>query len=344
MAPPAASQPRLCIAPRHLALLVLPMAVVALSEALLSAFADTDVLGPASLAADAELRELSARYRFLSIFLFYVATALVITAIFIADLLSHHVRRSCLLAAAGFAALIAFAQIYTSLEPDWMGSFNAYELLGAEVFRAGLARAEMPFCAGGGCGPEGGYAAFRLMMAVINLLAALAVAALILGMISSLARPAPPDLSTSQGLLTEAATLQEAQRTMRRYLYLSGVLLSVGMMFGYGWMLWPAELLADPGQQADYRDLVQAISLYRGVSYTVLILSFYMPVSLLQMMRIERLHMAADAAGLPEIRSRVQGFDIDRIGSLDAFKAILSILAPILASALGSFTGIDALG
>ena len=69
-----------------------------------------------------------------------------------------------------------------------------------------------------------------------------------------------------------------------------------------------------------------------------------MPVSLIQMARIDRLYAAAEDQDMPEIRDTVQGFDIERIGSLDAFKAILSILAPILAGAVGSFSGINVLG
>lgn len=339
--PPRAA---LTIAPRFLAILVLPMLVVLVSEVLLSAFADTSVLEGVAIAEATELSELVGRYRFLSAFLFYMAVCVTILGIFGAELASRHSRRSILQSLAAVAGLMAFSSLFSTWDPEWMGSFDADELVGEALFRAGLGRAEMALCAAGWCGGAGGYYALRLLIDITNIVSALAVCAVLLGMILSLARPGPIDLTTKHGILGEAATLARAQKAVRSYLYLSGVLLSVGMMFGLGWMLWPADLLADPAQADDYRDLVQAVSLYRGVSYTVLILSFYMPVSLVQMVRIERLHAAAERHGMEEVAERVQGFDIERIGSLDAFKAILSILSPILASALGSFTGINVLG
>lgn len=334
----------LTLAPRYLAILALPMLVVLASEILLSAFADTTVLEAVALAEITELTELVGRYRFLSIFFFYTAVCVTILGIFTSELLSRHSLASILRILAALLLLIVYASLFSSWDPDWMASFDAHELLGDDLFREGLRRADMPLCDAGLCGGLGGYFAMRLLLDITNIVSALAVSAVMLGMILALSRAAPIDLATQEGILAEAATLQQAQKNVRSYLYLSGVLLSVGMMFGLGWMLWPADLLADATQASGYRDLVQSISLYRGVSYTVLILSFYMPVSLIQMVRIERLHAAAARQGMEEAAVEVQGFDIERIGTLDAFKAILSILSPIIASALGSFTGINVLG
>lgn len=337
-------RPKLTIAPKHLAILFLPMVVVALSEMLLSAFADTNVLLAVQLLEQAELAELTARYRFLAVFFFFLAITVAIIGIFAAELFSRHSRVSILRTAIGLGLLVLFAQLYTNWDPEWMGSFKAYELLGAELFRAGLRAAEMPLCTAGRCGEDGAYHAYRLLMTIANNLSAFAVSAVILGMMLALARPGPIVLTTKDGILAEAATLVEAQKAVRRYLYLAGVLLSVSMMFGLGWMMWPAGLLADNAEAQDYAQLVQSVSLYRGVSYSVLIMSFYMPVSLIQMVRIERLHDAALGAGMEDVSAEVKGFDIERIGSLDAFKAILSVLSPIIAGAVGSFTGINVLG
>lgn len=335
---------KITIAKRHMAILALPMIVVAVSEGLLSSLADTNVLQNVALKADAELSELIARYRFLSVFFFYGATALTIIGIFGAELFSRHTKASLIRTGVGLLALVGFTQLYTNWDPDFMGSFKAYELNSATLFRSGLKDIEMPFCAAGHCGDAGGFRVYRILMTITNNISALAVSAVILGMILALSRPGPITLTTQDGILTEAAHLQEAQKATRRYLYLSGALLSISMMYGYGWMHWPAGLLENAEDSSQYEALVDSISLYRGVSYTVLILSFYMPVSLIQMVRIERLHDAARAAKLPQVVEDVKGFDIERVGSLDALKAILSILAPIIAGAVGSFTGVDVLG
>lgn len=335
---------KITIAKRHMAILILPMIVVAVSEGLLSSLADINVLESVSVATDAELVELIARYRFLSVFFFYGATALTIIGIFGAEVFSRHSKTSLIRAGVGLLALIAFTQLYTNWDPEFMGAFKAYQLNSASLFEQGLRHVEMPFCAAGYCGEAGGFRVYRILMTITNNVSALAVSAVVLGMILALARPGPITLTTKDGILAEAAHVKEAQKATRRYLYMSGALLSVSMMYGYGWMHWPSGLLTDPKDAQQYEALVDSISLYRGVSYTVLILSFYMPVSLIQMVRIERLNDAARAFNAPALEESVEVFDIERIGSLDAFKAILSILAPILAGAVGSFTGIDVLG
>lgn len=336
---------KLTIAPRHLAIVILPVLVVAFSEALLSIFADTAVsFAPLSLIPDMQLTELVGRYRFLSVFFFYAATCLTIFAIFGAELLSRHTVKSILRVLLGLLALVAFSFLFSLVEPEWMGSFEAYELLGAALFEEGLRAGDSPLCDAGGCAGKGAFYTMRFLMGATNILSAFAVPAVVLGMIVALARPGDIDLTTAKGVLAEGRTLQAARAAVRRYLYLSGVLLSAGMMLGYAWMSWPSELLSDPSQSAQYQDLVESISLYRGVSYTVLTLSFYMPVSLIQMVRIERFNDAAHREDMEEITAQAEALDIDQIQMLDALKAILSILAPILAAAVGSFVGIDALG
>ena len=335
---------KLTIAPKHLAIVILPVLVVTLSESLLSIFADTSVsLDPLSLIPDMQLTELVGRYRFLAVFFFYAAVCLAIFALFAAELLSRHSRKSILRVILGLVALIVFSFLFSMVEPEWMGSFEAYELLGASLFEEGLRAGGSPLCDVGGCDDKGAFFTMRFLMGATNILSAFAVPAVILGMIVALSRPGDIDLTTPKGVLAEGRTLQTARAAVRRYLYLSGALLSAGMMLGYAWMMWPAELLADPEQSAQYQSLVQSISLYRGVSYTVLILSFYMPVSLIQMVRIERFHDAAHREDMEVITEQAEALEIDKIQTLDALKAILSILAPILAAAVGSFVGIDAL-
>ena len=316
-------RPRLTIAPKHLALLFLPMLVVTASEAILSAFANTKLSLDGIDLAQSDIPELVGRYRFLAVFFFYVSSCVTVLAIFCADIYARHSRTSLARIAVGFVLLIAFSALFSMLEPEWMGSFEAYELVGARLFTEGLQAGQMGYCLAGFCGEAGAFHALRLLNEITNLASALAVSAVVLGMIVALARPGPIVLDTRDGLLEEAATLMAAQKQVRRYLYLAGLLLSVGMMLGYAWMHWPSGLIADPGVAQGYNDLVEAISLYRGVSYSVLILSFYMPVSLIQMVRIERLHAAAAVQGMPDVSEAVQGFDIERIGSLDALKAIV---------------------
>ncbi|MFK7876867.1 MAG: hypothetical protein AB8B71_13975 [Paracoccaceae bacterium] len=334
---------KLSIAPKYLAVLLLPIFAVAIAEAVLATFADTSVtLGDLVLTQKPEIKELIGRYRFLAVIYFYCAVCITVLGIFAAELLSRHTFASILRSLAGLVGLVLFSMLFSMFEPDWMGSFEAYELLGASLFETGLATGDLALCGADRCNDQGAFFAMRVTMDVVNVLSGLAVSAVILGMVLALARPSQIDLTNRAGILAEGATLQNAQKAVQRYLYLSGLLLSVAMVLGYAWMSWPAGLIESGA--TGYDDLVEAVSLYRGVTYTVLILSFYMPVSLIQMVRIERFQVAANATGLEDIAAQVKGFDIERIATLDALKAIVTILSPILASAVGGAISIAPFG
>jgi hypothetical protein len=62
------------------------------------------------------------------------------------------------------------------------------------------------------------------------------------------------------------------------------------------------------------------------------------------MIRIDRFQDAASHKNMADIAEQLKGVEIERVGSLDAFKAILSILSPIIAGAIGSFVDFDVLG
>lgn len=339
------STKKLRLNPVYLGLLALPMLVLLLSEAMLSAFADPgfDASGVA-LDSDGALRELAGRYRFLAAFLFYVSCCAAVWALFLLDLGMRYARRVWALAVGSFVLLVGFSIIFSVLEPAWMGSFEAHELLGAAIFEQGLKPATAPICAAGMCGDQGAFFVMDWLLHQTNWISALAVSAVIVGMILCLAGSNGP-LGTAAEIAEEGARLREAQKQIRRYLYLAGLLLSIGMIMGLAWMKWPAELIVDQGMRAEFLKLVDAISLYRGVSYSVLILSFYMPVSLLLMYQIERYDAARmRQGGGIKVAEAVQGFDLDQIGSLDSLKAIVSILAPVLASAIGKFVDAGLLG
>ncbi|MDW4499622.1 hypothetical protein R5H30_16635 [Sulfitobacter sp. D35] len=341
---------KLTIAPKHLLILLLPVVVLTVSEIMLASFADTDMdPGPVAIVEAGRMVELAGRYRFMAVWFFYSAVAFTFIAVFVADLKARHTWQSCCMTIVALIVVIFISLIFSVFEPAWMGSFEAYELLGAEIFTAALGVGHLPICAPGApmeprCGPHGAFFAMTFLLDKTNFIASFSTAAVIAGMVLALARAHPPELSTPDGLMREAQALETAQRTVRRYLYCSGILLTVGMMMGLAWMNWPADLIADKAQREEFRALVDSVSLFRGVSYSVLILSFYMPVSLILMVRIERFQTAAEGKSIPEAARSIDGFDIGRIGSMDAFKAVLSIIAPIIASAVGSFAGVNPFG
>lgn len=346
--PPAPT--RLQIAPGHLSILLLPILVLTVSEYLLGTFADTSVaLDGLAIADTVPQVELAARYRFLSAFLFYAAVAVTLIAIFAFELYARHTRRSIAFTLVAFVAVVIISLLFSTFEPAWMSSFESYQLLGEDLYRQALGSGQVSGCAPASplneaCDGQGAFFAMTFLLDRTNVLASVASAAVVFGMVLALARPVGANLDGPAGLRAEARALKDSVDATRRYLYLSGVLLTAGMMLVIAWMAWPGELIADPDMHLAHDKLVSAISLYRGVSYTVLILSYYMPVSLILMVRIDRFRDAVDQAGSPELAEDISGFSIERIGSLDALKAILAIISPILASAVGSFVDLSAFG
>ncbi|SFR46354.1 hypothetical protein [Litoreibacter janthinus] len=337
---------RLVIAPKHLGILALPAFVLLASEYLLGNFGNSALLLPPTVTvSQAPLLELTARYNFLSAWFFYSAVCVIFIAIFFSELWSKHSPKSAFRILLGLIAVVAFTMVFNTLEPVWMGSFEAYELLGKSLFVDALSQGRLRACETSlACEGEGAFHGMEVLLDKANHITSLAAACVIAGMVLALARPHRPCLHSAQGLAAEAAILKEAQDTSSRYLYCSGILLSVGMVLLLSWMKWPGQMIADPALRDRHAGLVNAISLYRGVSYSVLILSYYMPVSLILMVRIDRFHKAVEAHGSPEIGSQVMGFDINRIASMDAFKKIIAIVSPILASALGAAVTFEGIG
>lgn len=337
---------QLVVAPRHLGILALPAFVLLASEYVLGNFGNSALILPETVTVtSAPLIELTARYRFLSAWFFYVAICVIFIVIFFAELWSQHRPRSAARILAGLVGVVAFTMVFNTIEPVWMGSFEAYELLGKTLFHDALSPGWLRACVTSlPCDGDGAFHGMEFLLDKANHVTSLAAAAVIAGMVLALARPHRPYLLSARGLAAEAEILKRAQDASSRYLYCSGILLSVGMVLVLSWMKWPGQMIEDDILRAQHMGLVDAISLYRGVSYSVLILSYYMPVSLILMVRIERFHAAVAAHGTPLIGDQVVGFDINRIASLEAFKKIIAIVSPILASALGAAVTFDGIG
>jgi hypothetical protein len=332
------------IAQSHLAVLILPIAVLFLSEGMLGTFGDTTLtMPPPELTKHARMDELTARYTFLAAFFFFGAVAIASIFIFAADLVSRHTRMSSIRVGIALLAVIAISLTFSTLESeDDSTSFEAYQLLGEPVFATALTQGTLAGCVPGRaiypeCEGQGAFYALTWLLDKANLLSALAAAAVVMGLVLSLARPAAKnDLTTAAGFKAEAAALRESQDNVQRYLYLSGLLLTAGMALGLAWMRWPGEVLADPMMHDDYDALVQSVALFRGVSYSVLILSYYMPVSLLLLVRVRRFNDKLSLSGIKDVEQEAPRFELNRLASLEAMKTVVAILSPILISAVGS--------
>lgn len=323
------------ISPVFLLIVLFPLSVLTLSELLLSFFGNPTLVMPEAAQIQFDpIKEATARYKFLGAFLFYAVVGCILTAVFIGELVLRHTRKSMLYTGIAVALTIPVAMVFSTFEPAALKSFEAYQLLGGDYVQAALGRDNVPYCTlnGADCGDHHGFAAMKLLTGLTSTIAEITTTAVVFGMILALARPVPPPQTPE----ARVRALRYAQSSMRRYLYFAGVLLTAGLLMNMAWMTWPSEMIGDATLKGEHTKLVQSISLYRGVSYSLLILSYYMPVSLILMMQIEILHDDATEREVTGLSEALKRFEIKRIEPLSAFKAILAILSPILAAGFGA--------
>ena len=320
------------VAPYYLFILAGPIGVYLLLEFILKGFGDVSVVIPVTeFAEPARILELVGRYKFLAAFAVFASVSTAIIAIFLIDLMTNFTRRTVIFAGIAIVLSAAFGLVMSVFEPAALEDFQTYFLLGRRFFESALSVGASGQCADV-IGPCDDRTALRLYLKLsdpINTLTSFGAATALTGMVLSLATPlksraAPTDLAA------RARDLQAARVISQRYLYCAGVLLTTGMAFVLSWMHWPTALIAEEGLRALHNDLIGSITLYIGVGYSVMILSAYLPVMLIQTRRTEVLRIAIESGTF------VDPPELPEVDYINALKAILAIVSPILASAVGS--------
>lgn len=162
-----------------------------------------------------------------------------------------------IIATTGFLSGCAIIFVIVFADDD-----RLYLYLGEELFQA-----VFRICGEvAGCfGQDGAQASYDGLLKYGVAVAAAGVVACGIGSIMSLAR--------APGTRYGAAEVAHA----RYYLYLSSALLSFGIIGMMAWMRLPVAVIADADAQALYSDHIQAVVLYWGVAYSVVILSYNLP-------------------------------------------------------------------
>lgn len=312
-----------------LAILAIPLLVLTGSELILGFWGDRGVTVPTNLIPEPVRLELTARYKALASFVFFTTVALAVTAIFVWDVWRHFAFWSQMKIVMALLLVILVTLIFSVVEPEEMKSFETYQLLGEDVFRAALGSAKT-----GGCLPDrvtcATGTAFDAMVSLVDLsnhIVSLAAACTLAGVILALAHCPPPSAPIEQ----KAECLRRARRVAKRYLYCAGVLLTAGMLWVQAWMSWPARLIEAGEARAQFIELVNAFSLFRGTTFSLLILSVYLPVFLILASRFEDLWDV-----VPTDPEMSQDSALARISYTEALKTITAIIAPILMGVIGS--------
>jgi hypothetical protein len=141
----------------------------------------------------------------------------------------------------------------------------------------------------------------------------LGLLSLVLGAIRCLAAP------TTGSEAEKLAFYESASERLNGFLYLAALLLVTGLIFVAAMLRWPTHVLLEPDASA-YEAHVNALTGYYGISYSVVIAAFYIPVAAILAERVNELKAGQGTrATLP-----------------DAFKGPLQILK--IAAALFSTT------
>ena len=320
---------KLTISPWALAILVLPLLVLTGTELMLGFWGDSGVEVPTEIKPDPVRTELAARYKSMAAFVFFATTALAVTAIFACDVYRRFTLGSQVKIILALVLTILVSMIFSVIEPEEMKSFETYELLGEDLFLAVLEQARTGACLPDRATCESGTA-FDAMVAMIDLsnhIVSLAAAAALTGVILALAHA-----SGSSGEVEDRAhELREARRVAKRYLYCAGLLLTAGMIWVQAWMSWPATLITDETARQEFLDMVHAFALFRGTTFSLLILSVYAPVNTALAVRFETFWHE-----LPTDPALAEDETLERISFTEALKTITAIIAPILMGVVGS--------
>lgn len=164
---------------------------------------------------------------------------------------------------------------------------------------------------------------FELLNSTQRYALALLTPALVFGAISCLAMPANP---------TKEDCRRQSDR-LNTYLYLSAGTLVVGLVFLAAMLRWPGYGLTGPAAEA-WRAHVDAYLLYWGITYSILIASYYVPIAV----RLAGLGGAA-APAAPKGRKAGDGdgppTESASAHLLAQVKALAALFAPAIAGLLG---------
>lgn len=324
---------RMHVAPGYFAIALLPLGVFFLNDAILQAFASTDPAVPADLVTGPAWVEAAGRLRYLGAYWLFSAMALLAFALCVQEVL-RPVTRSTRIGAGltlGFILAIVFGiTVENFARPD---IWRIWHLLDRDVVATSLAAGTLPACMRPGnefllgrCGDTPILVLFDRSLSVMNLIAALGVGSVVVGMILCLGRSA--DGKDTPEVLSFALSC------MRRQLYVAGLLLVSGMLFVISWVQWPVSMIA-PEARDEYRGLATALELFTGIHFSLLILSFYVPVALILTARVHRLARTATPRATAEERDKWRTTHGLAVSATDMLRAGFAVAAPALTALAG---------
>jgi hypothetical protein len=313
-----------------LAIAILPVVVFYIGLKLIEALGNYTLQIPASPPQLFDVSEAAHRYFFFSSFLLYTFVSFVIAGVFCIDIYKNFHTKSQKRIAIASGSIAAVILLSIILGPSWFGSPKDYTFLGT-IFETTLSKATLS-----------AHPAlqmldvFNWMLKSANIFTAAAVPAAIFGCITSLADAMPGTP------ITRIFTMSYQIKRMRYYLYLTSLLLVCGLILIISWMHWPEANLSGDSKSI-YESLVNSLSSYIGVHYSLIILAFYVPVSVIishratdegqQALRSDDNPLTARAIDIWKEQMGLQVF------AQDSYKTMAAVLSPLLTGLLGDVIG-----
>ena len=285
--------------------------------------------------------EAAGRYRFLAAAWFFGALSVLSAALLCRALMRPMSSATRTAAILTFMFVLTLAAFPTLKSFGNTGGSQVYDGLGKSIYEGVMSRGTIQGCAGpedtwvmGVCGSAPVVNMFSGVVDLVNIFAGLALGSLIVGMILSL------DRRTGETVEEEAARLADNLRHMRQQLYLSGLVLSSGMLYAASWIYWPLPLIED-SERAAYGTLLLSAALYTGTYFSLLILSFYLPVAFVLDARVKSLADRAAAENLtgepPDTESWCSARGLTK-GVGEYMRAGFALASPILAAFAGGIS------
>jgi hypothetical protein len=186
-----------------------------------------------------------------------------------------------------------------------------------------------------------GPMAFRYILSIFDILAAVAVAAFIAAGISCVAR--------YETLDEQDNWIFQSER-LKTYIYLSAGLLVLGIVSLKAWALYPGYTLSTE-PLAHYTALVNSYAMFAGVEYSLILSAYALPVAVILSRRADEIATAIvmreanlqSAAGLWPYSSKVKKAR-EQAGLVmtpqDVMKTVAALLAPLITGTIASLTSV----
>ena len=172
--------------------------------------------------------------------------------------------------------------------------------------------------------------AVRLLLFGLNALAGIVP---ILGLVTAGCCVLAPPMKTDE---TGVEHLKMQMRVLKTIVGLGSALMVAGVVHMVAWLSWPAALLQEQRGIEAISDFAQAMGLYWGVTFSLVIAAFYLPAAFAIHRRAEACYRAgATHADETEVQAWLRQNGL-AMAPAQQFPAFLAMFAPLLAEPIGS--------